>query len=444
MAKVKHEFELVDLTKIYLDNDNPRHTAIANEPDIIAHLLKKEQVKPLARSIAELGSTSPLERLALMPHPRVRGGYVSLEGNRRVCALKLLSDPEKAPGEPEKRYFRGLAKKLGTGLTKAEAAIFSSRKDARPWLSLRHEGAMGGVGTRTWNARQKERFDRAGGVGARLRNPNTQASLLLDYGLDRGLITRDEHDAISLTTLTRFLKSPVFRHTIGLATGRDISVVVPQEQFDVAAQRFLKDAYKGGDVNSRTNRKNWEAYAHQLRERGIAPTTRLMSPEQPDAKSPKNRAAAGGERADRAIRDPDLRRRVIPSDFSAPVKERVLRRIYGELRGLDSKEFSFAAAYLLRAFIERTATLFGKQFGLGHEGELHIVLGRCEKKLRAEGLRENELKPLRVMASEKDSRISPHTLGARLHGGLIPTSAELARFWDTIEGNMKAMLVRLK
>src|SRR5688500_8905980 len=101
----------VDLARVYLDNVNPRHDPIDNEREIIAHLLAREYVKPLARDIAERGSLSPLERLAVIPHPSVRDAYISVEGNRRVCALKLLADPEKAPDESDRRYFRQQAAK---------------------------------------------------------------------------------------------------------------------------------------------------------------------------------------------------------------------------------------------------------------------------------------------------------------------------------------------
>ena len=82
----------VDLGRIYLDNNNPRHDPINNEAEIISHLIANEGVKPLARHIAKAGRTSPLERIAVVAHPKVKGAYVAAEGNRRVCAIKLLAD----------------------------------------------------------------------------------------------------------------------------------------------------------------------------------------------------------------------------------------------------------------------------------------------------------------------------------------------------------------
>lgn len=50
---------------LYLDNNNPRHEPINDQSKIIQHLLKKEQVKNLARDIAKIG-VSPIEQFAVI------------------------------------------------------------------------------------------------------------------------------------------------------------------------------------------------------------------------------------------------------------------------------------------------------------------------------------------------------------------------------------------
>ena len=44
----------VPVRSVYLDNVNPRHDPIDNEPEIIELLLKKESVRPLAEDSSEL------------------------------------------------------------------------------------------------------------------------------------------------------------------------------------------------------------------------------------------------------------------------------------------------------------------------------------------------------------------------------------------------------
>ena len=443
-----HKIDTISLRNIYLDNINPRHDPIDNEPQIIEYLLGKELVANLAKDIAKLG-TSPLERFAVIPHPASKGSYVAVEGNRRICALKLLSDPDKAPKEQVRKLFRQLAGTMPSKPKAIEAIIFSTREEARPWLDRRHSGARDGIGARPWTPRQKARFDNLGGAPT---NPNIQADLLLQYALTAGLITQTQHDQINVTTLTRFLSNPIFRNALGLDSGRGLSIHVPKIEFDRAATRFLKDAIKGpkGSVHSRTNKKEREAYAHRLGTENVAVTTRLTASQELNAstgkaKGPAGAAAKGGSKP-RHSRSPDERHTVIPSDFVFPLRNKILKRIYDELRSIDAEEYSFAAAYLLRAMVEQSVKVFCKdnQVSHGPNVKLHVLIQLVVKKLVSEGVEDKKLKMLRVMANDQDDRTSPESLGNFVHGGDIPTRKELIRRWDSIEDSLKILLSRLK
>lgn len=440
---MSHEIKEVELSRVYLDNDNPRHDPIDNEPDIINYLLKKENVKPLARHIAEAGSMSPLERLAVVAHPKVKGAYIAAEGNRRICALKLLSDPDKAHLMADKNYFRNLAKKIGTIPSTLEAVVFSDMEYARPWISLRHEGEQGGVGTKAWNPDQKTRFHTQGGGKS---NPNIQALLLKQYAGKKRLLTQEQLGTVSLTTLTRYLSNPVFRDSLGLTDNKTLNISVPEDEFDRVVKRFLSDTLdEDSGVNSRTNAEARKAYAETLRAEGIAPSTRGITPYDVSAgpQPPAPKPAGKDQPQRRNNRSPDERKTVIPKQFSTHIKDKVLKRLYDELRDLDAEEFSFAATYLLRAVIEKTATLFLQQQGKGVEGQLHVKLERAAKLLAANGMSDKELKVLRIMSTDKDSRYSPDTIGHFVHGGAVPTHTQSIRLWDSIEPVMAVLFSKL-
>lgn len=441
---MSHEIKEVKLSRIYLDNDNPRHDLIDNEPEIINYLLKKENVKPLARHIAEAGSMSPLERLAIVAHPEVKGAYIAAEGNRRICALKLLSDPDKAHSEADKNYFRSLAKKIGTIPSTLEAVVFSDMETARPWISLRHEGEQSGVGTKAWDSDQKTRFHAQGGGKS---NPNIQALLLKQYAGKKHLLTQGQLQTVSLTTLTRYLSNPVFRDSLGLTDNKTLNISVPEVEFDRVVKRFLSDTLdEDSGVNSRTNAEARKAYAGTLRSEGVAPSTRGITPYDVSAgpQPPAPKSAGKDQPRKRNNRSPDDRKTVIPKNFSAHIKNTVLKRLYDELRGLDAEYFSFAATYLLRAVIEQTATLFLQQQGNGVDGLLHKKLDRVANLLAAEGMGDRELKVLRTMATAKDSRYSPDTIGHFVHGGAVPTHTQSIKLWDSIEPVMAVLFSKLK
>jgi hypothetical protein len=435
----------VPISKIYLDNDNPRHDHIDSEPAIVAALLKSEKVVQLAKNIAKNGALNPLDLLGLLPHPTISGSYIVAEGNRRACALKLLSDPKKAPTAALKRTFESLSAKLDAPIKKVSATVFDSEEEARIWKAIRHEGEQGGVGVRRWKAAAQTRHN----MGGSKRNPNILALSLRDYAKSAGVIDANTADRVSITTLARYLSNPVFRHDIGITSPTNLEVDVPEAQFNRVVERFIRDALPRDDgqtsiVNSRSNTPEIKKYAKSLRTEGLLPTTRFPQSRQP---SPA-KATTSKTRRDK---HPDKRRSVIPQDLKPKITDVILRRVYEELREIDPFEFSFAAAYLMRAFIEMTAKLYAKKHGLPRDGELHAIIQHCAKHLEStaalQALKKSErdglMKPLNVMSSDKHSRTSPDSMGAFVHGSSIPTGAELIRRWDTIEPSMTALLAGL-
>ncbi len=429
----------VSVQNIFLDTDNPRHDAIDNEKAIIARLVGHEQVMSLAADIADEG-LSPLDRLAVIPHAEQKGRYVAIEGNRRVCAIKLLADPDLAPTQALRRNLLDLKRRARHAINAVEVVCFDTRGEARHWLDVRHGNAGPGVSTRSWNATQKARFDSG---AQRRRNPNALALDLVDYAVNRGILPASERANINLTTLTRFLSNKLVRDALGISSNKELRIGVPVDEFDRAAGRFLNDsiASKAGKsrVHSRTSVEEREAYARALRSEGIAASTRLPTSQVPP------RTPLGAPQTSNKIRDsrsPDKRSRVVPSSFSFKFGDPIQKRIYDELKRVDPADFSFAAAYLLRATIELAAKAYCKRHGLPRAGkDLHQLLGQAAKHLHESGgVEERVLKPLRVMADNKDAPYSPETIGHAIHGGAVPTAVELIRHWDTIESNLLLLL----
>lgn len=434
MATTK--FDEISLSKLLLDNENPRHDPIDNEPEIIAQLVRAERVLPLARSIASRKATSPFDNIGVLPHPTRRGYYVVSEGNRRVCALKLLRDPMKAPTTALKRTFAELKEEAGRLPEKVHVAVLRDEADADYWKALRHQGEQGGIGARAWSVNGKARHAAKTGAAG---NANLVAIELLEYAQKSKLITAEEREAVSPTTITRYLSSPLVRDAIGLASSKELLSKAPQDEFNAAVTVFLQDAIpRDGEeapVNSRTNSKQREDYAAEFRRKGHAVKTRLAK-----AVAPRAKATAGGQKNNRAA---DKRPHVVPPEFKAHIRNSVLKRIFDELRDIDPK-YSFAAGYLLRAFIEQLAHQYATDNGLGTTGQMHQVIGRCATRLEKGGAIEKVLKPLRVMESDKHSRLAPDTLGAWVHGSEIPTPAELKRRWDSLQAGLRALLDGLK
>lgn len=437
MTKV--QTQSVKISDIFLDSKNPRHSEIDNEADIIEYLVKNDKVLALAREISQHGP-SPLERLAVIPHSDIRGKYVVQEGNRRLCALKLIRDPQRAPNARTKAAFEQL--KAESRLSPSiEVVVFPNRQTARYWLKLRHLGGQGGAGVRNWDTSQQTRFDAQDSS----KNPNALAVELVDYAHKAGIISDSELDRLKITTLTRYLSNAVVRDALGLADRYALASTAPPEQFDTAVSAFLHDAAlaERSPVSSRSTRHEREAYAATLRQRGLAVKEKLQKAVVP--------SAAGSKQRQRHNPNPDLRSKIIPSSVKLQLHSPVLKRVYDELRQIDP-DFSFAAAYLFRAFLEQLLHDYAKGNGLS-DGEFHVIAGRSEKHLASNQTFKTEfgdrklesmLKPLRQMANDKESRLSPDSLGAWVHGNVIPTGAEIKRRWDTLEPSILLLARGLK
>lgn len=284
----------IAIDRIFVNLLNPRHEPMAAESKAIEYLCEKENIYALAGDISKHG-LNPLELFGLTPidnrkfDPKNPAYYV-LEGNRRFCALKLLSDPELAPPHLRK-HFEKLAQNWAP-IKSVHAVIFSSPDEARIWMDRIHNGLQGGIGRKDWNAEQKQRFD--GG------NKNKLAQALLDYAEQANMLTPAERHR-KLTTAQRFIGNDVFREILGLdqSDPDGLKRTRPKQDFDTLLRRFIRDLVGGKDVHSRMNKSEIIDYARKFSDlQGVtseriepealsAPTASPARPTQSGRKTPR-------------------------------------------------------------------------------------------------------------------------------------------------------------
>jgi hypothetical protein len=435
-----HKTINVPLSKLYLDNDNPRHNHIDNERDIIAELVKHEQIMPLARDIAEQQDTSPLDNIYVMQHETLKGAYVVHDGNRRVCALKLLADPDKAPTAKQRDQLRQWKAKAGRLPRSVEVVCETDPERVHFWKARKHEGQQGGVGQKNWGSQQKARHAERSGN----KNQNALALALLDHAERSGWLTRDEREEVPVTTLTRYLRTQVVRDAIGISDPSELRIHVHESDFERAARTFLEDARRSPDdplrLSSRTKTTERQAYGADLRTRAPATQRRPSSPHVPKPSTHKEPARK------RAKVGSINRATIVNPDFKPRIHGQKLAYRFNELSKLP-KEFPLAGAYLLRSFLEHLAHEYAHCFNLGRDGESHKVLGRCVAHLRQALEKDNSpnrvtniLKPLSRAVNQPDARGSFDELGASVHGSIVVTWTELKAVWDSFEECIDLML----
>jgi len=439
----EHEDVLVPFNMLHFDPINPRGEAEADEEKIRALFGTQDETIVLATHIAEHGQ-NPLDRIGIIAHPKLPGHFVIREGNRRLCAMQLLRDPQRAPTSEAQKTFQRLAKDSRPIPEQIQAVLFNQKPKARVWMSVKHEGPQGGLGTLTWGTQQKTRFNREGETGiTRPKNPNRQAEALLTYALSHGLLTLDEHASLSITTINRFL--PNVRTALALTNTEDCSTNADLAEFQAAVQRFLRDAIDPGKpgerakVNSRAQAAERKAYAELLRSQGVAPLSRENAPYDP-AQLPAGRSHVKS-RKPRSATNPALRKVLIPSGFVVTHKSPVLRRMVIEGKDLDPEKQRFSANYLNRAILESVVRLYAKKFGVGAHGDFSPILIRVLEHAKATSSPPSKsVVTILAKAADKSSSYSYETLGSGVHGGLIPSGADNKSNWETLQPALEYLL----
>ena len=242
---------MINVERVYLNLENPRHEPFDNQDTVIEYLCHDEQVLPLAKDIADYG-LNPLEHFALIPDGEET--YIAVEGNRRLCAIMLLIDPDLAPPE-QRKDFEEIAKSW-TPILQISAKVFKDRNEVRLWLDRIHAGSAQGRGRRQWNAEQKTRNSGY--------TKNTLAQKVLDAAQDLGFITVDQRKG-RLSTVQRYLSNPFMRNALGLDNSylEDITTNLPADDFGIILNKFIKDVSERS-ISTRDNSSTIQNYSNSL------------------------------------------------------------------------------------------------------------------------------------------------------------------------------------
>lgn len=447
-SKPEHEDVVVSFSKLHFDPVNPRGEPEPDEEKIRALFGSQEETLILAAHLAAHGQ-NPLDRLGIIEHPKLPGHFVIREGNRRLCAMQLLRDPERAPLGTARKTFQKLASTGREIPEEVQAVLFHEKPKARVWMSVKHEGPQGGLGTLTWGTKQKARFNREGDTGlTRPKNPNRQAEALLTYAVKEGLITPVERELIAITTVTRYL--PNVRAALALLNTEDCTTNAPHTEFNVALQRFLRDAKDLGipgvraEVHSRSTSTQRKAYAETLRREGVSPVNRGLPPYDPSQSFPA-KPATKGPAASRSSIHPGKRKQLIPNFFVVTIKDDVLLRLVGEGKELHPDEARFSCNYLNRVILERIVHLYAKKHGVGGQGEFAEVMQRVINHTKAsESPPTKGVTNVLTKTADKRSTYSYELMSNPIHGGSVPSGADNRANWETLQPALEYLLTKLK
>ncbi|MCU4481330.1 ParB N-terminal domain-containing protein [Acinetobacter ursingii] len=147
---VNNPIQMISLESLEFDPQNPRLPQNINGEDekaVISYLIDDANISELMMSIGEQGYFDG-EPLLVVPRS---DHFIVVEGNRRLCALKLLSDTAPAPRSSKK--IEAIRQSSPNIPKIIPCQVFSSRDDILSYLGYRHI-----TGVNQWDALAKARY----------------------------------------------------------------------------------------------------------------------------------------------------------------------------------------------------------------------------------------------------------------------------------------------
>lgn len=222
--------EKISLELLLLSDGNPRLEPSFGEDEAINNMVADQNNKlvELASDIVVHG-LNPLDTVGVYPSETYRGFYEIGEGNRRMCALKLLAAPERIQHINAALFSKFAALSKGYSVPESiEVVVFEDEAAMQHWMEIRHMGEQGGKGLAKWNSVQKARFNRM----------QTGSDALLDFWdwMDANkILTYDEILDVTKTNWQRILRERYFPF---LRLQYDEAYVVQPEDISSFAERI--------------------------------------------------------------------------------------------------------------------------------------------------------------------------------------------------------------
>lgn len=154
-----YKYFTVNVSDLLLDVENPRFassTLVNNvgkapdQNDVIKHLLKYADIISLASNIERTCCLHGSEIVTC--YPNQDGELIVAEGNRRICACKLLLDRELIPDD-YKKSFPEASSETVENITSITVNLYPDRESVQAYLSDRHIS-----GVRKWSALEKNNY----------------------------------------------------------------------------------------------------------------------------------------------------------------------------------------------------------------------------------------------------------------------------------------------
>ena len=438
----------LSIDELLLDRDNPRLGSVSSQSEALASLVRLSpgHFRNLMASIRDDG-LDPGDSLYVV---RSEDGqdFVVLEGNRRLSALKVLSNPDVLAGtdlsDSEKRPLVQEASGFEPSQVEPIRCVrFDDREEANDWIRRRHTGVKGGEGRITWKPLEIQRFSGDYTTIDAIEFVGRNA----DYSKEERSQAQSALDGGKSTNLTRLLESARGRSHLGITVQDEGSRKTPflgaDPEWALNVLKRIVDDILNNKVNSRHLNKasDIEKYFADLPpELQPGPDTGASTP-----KAFRDISLAGSRPKPR--RKPTAKKKPVPRarKMLAPKKHpfdvtssKKLRMLVREAGSLNTERFPLSCAFVLRAVVELTVNEYLKanSLPLGPKGGAEFDLTKkatdVVQDLRSSGkVPAGDLRAFRNNFLNRTSAYSIQSLNGFVHNPYqLPTADALRAGWE--------------
>lgn len=432
----------LNIDELDLDLKNPRFAGLSSQREALEKIVITQGAKlvNLADDIVTNGM-SPAHRMLVMKEPGKKAQkHVVMDGNRRLAALRVLSNPAvldgmKGLGDITARKLRNLAKNFNSNdVQPLEVFVCKDEDQARHWIEAIHTGENDGRGVVGWD-----------GIATARYRGQTSSLKVLDFIKAAGKLTDEEESALErfpITNLDRLLATPGVRERLGLDLEEgELLSDLPQAELLRPLKRIVSDiALKKVTVSQIKSKDDRLKYLDSLGRDLPDLSKRTGNPEPLEQLSVHSKD--GSAKAKSSTRNHSLleRKALIPSQSQCPlhINDHKLQQMCKELRKLPLENYPVAIAASFRVFLELSLDHYGVEKKVPqYSADSMKLKGKLESvaaHLQANGITKRDLQEFRALASNQNKALSIDRLHGIIHSKYsLPTPSELRVGWSEVQ-----------
>lgn len=432
----------LNIDELELDLKNPRFAGLSSQREALEKIVVNQGIKlvNLAEDIVHNG-LSPAHRMLVMKALGKKSStYIALDGNRRLAALRVLSNPSVLDGmdgvaDTTSRRLRNLAMTFNPAdVQPIDVSVCRDEEEARHWIEAIHTGENEGRGVVDWD-----------GIATARYRGHTNSLKILEFVRTAGKLSDEEEDALErfpITNLDRLLGTPEVRERLGLVflNGEYFSDL-PKSELIKPLKKIISDiGLKKVRVSSIKGKDDRIKYLNSL---GAAlpdlnKSTGTLEPiDQLSAHSKKAASKSGIGPKSKSLID---RKSLIPPNSQCPlnINDHKLQQICKELRKLTLDNYPVAIAASFRVFLELSLDHYASEKNVpdydSNNLKLRSKLERVALDLQKNGVSKRDLQEFRALASNPNKALSIDRLHGAIHSKYtLPTSSELRTGWSEVQ-----------